>query len=438
MLNPGSPIWSNRNYKTFADNGYKRNIVVYRAIQLVTRAGSRIPIELYDGDKELDNHPMLRLLSRPNPYQSTQKLLELMLGYYCISGNIYLEGTNGSLDGDSPNGPPLELFAQRPDRIVIEPSKLGVPMAFVYNYGGALPKRWEVDPFTGEGAMLHIKSFNPTDDYYGLSPIEAAGYSVDTHTEASAWNKSLLQNGASPSGALIYKPQGMIGPKLTKEQRENLQNQLDERMTGSGNAGRPLIMDGGMEWVQMGINPKDMEFANSKNMSAREIAWAFGVPGMLLGIPGDNTYANMEEARASFYEETIIPVMSDVLSAMANWLGPAFGIRDPRLVINEDRIPALFGRRKALWDLAESNKFTTTNEKRMMCGYEKIEGEPMADQVLIPAGLVPLSDVGAALLGAQAAAEDEEAEPLGKPVDEDKKPKPSKKPVPEDEEDDEE
>ena len=60
-----------------------------------------------------------------------------------------------------------------------------------------------------------------------------------------------------------------------------------------------VLLEGGLDWREMSINPKDMDFIESKNSAAREIALAFGVPPQLLGINGDSTYSNMQEANTS-------------------------------------------------------------------------------------------------------------------------------------------
>ena len=147
----------------------------------------------------------------------------------------------------------------------------------------------------GEGIppILHIAQFHPLDDYYGFPPLEAAQTSLDLHNPASAWNKALLDNAARPSGALVYKSEN--GANLSEEQFERLREELAANFSGRGNAGRPLLLEGGLSWQSMSLSPKDMDFLELKHGAAREIALAFGVPPMLLGIPGDNTIADFCE-----------------------------------------------------------------------------------------------------------------------------------------------
>ena len=138
------------------------------------------------------------------------------------------------------------------------------------------------------------------------------------------------------------------------------------------NAGRPLLLEGGLDWKAMSLTPKDMDFLDAKNSAAREIALAFGVPPMLLGIPGDNTYANFQEANRVFWRQTVLPLASRVGGAIAHWLSPQFG-EGLRIVVDSDRIDALASDRAALWDRIANAPFLTLNEKREATGYAPVE-----------------------------------------------------------------
>jgi HK97 family phage portal protein len=116
-----------------------------------------------------------------------------------------------------------------------------------------------------------------------------------------------------------------------------------------------------------------MDFLEAKNNAAREIALAFGVPPMLLGIPGDNTYANYQEANRAFVRGSVLPLASRIGHALSQWLGSAFG-GSVRLAIDADRIEALASDRTALWARVTAAPFLTLNEKRMATGYAPVEG----------------------------------------------------------------
>jgi hypothetical protein len=148
-----------------------------------------------------------------------------------------------------------------------------------------------------------------------LSPLQAAAVAIDVHnSRQSSWSKALLDNAARPSGAIVYKGADGQG-QLSADQYDRLVSEMEAHHQGARNAGRPMLLEGGLDWKPMGFSPSDMEFQKTKEAAAREIAIAFGVPPMLLGIPGDATYANYQEANRAFYRLTVLPLATRVTAA---------------------------------------------------------------------------------------------------------------------------
>ncbi|MEX0644569.1 MAG: phage portal protein, partial [Parvularculaceae bacterium] len=324
-------------------------------IRLVSEAAASAPLKVIDGGAVASEHPLLALLAHPNPEQSGAELFEAFYGFLETAGNAYLEA--GAIDGEI-----RELYALRPDRMKARLGARGWPEAYEYTVGGrtALFKMTEAP-----APILHLKLFHPTNDHYGLSPLEAAATAVDLHNAALAWNKALLDNAARPSGALVYTgPEG--AENLTVDQFERLKAELADVYSGPANAGRPLVLDGGLDWRAMSLSPADMDFIEAKNAAAREIALAFGVPPMLLGIPGDNTYSNYREANLAFWKQTVIPLVKKTAAALSNWLGAAFGAK---IELDLGGIEALAADRDALWQRISRADFLTENEKRAALGF---------------------------------------------------------------------
>jgi HK97 family phage portal protein len=358
LHNAGRPVWTPRTYAALSRAGFMRNPVVYRSVRMISEAAASLSFLLYDGATELDDHPLLKLLKKPNPHQSGADLFGALYGHLLVSGNSYVEAV--TIDGSV-----RELYALRSDRVSVVPDASGWPSAFEYSANGRTV-RFEQEGSGPVPPILHIREFHPLDDHYGLSPLEAAQVSLDVHNAASAWNKALLDNSARPSGALVYK--GENGGNLSEEQFERLRDELEANFQGSSNAGRPLLLEGGLAWQSMSLTPKDMDFLELKHGAAREIALAFGVPPMLLGIPGDNTYANYREANLAFWRQTVLPLGQRFASAFGAWLGPAWG-EGLRLAIDVDQVEALSAEREALWRRVNEADFLTPDEKREAVGY---------------------------------------------------------------------
>ena len=159
---------------------------------------------------------------------------------------------------------------------------------------------------------------------------------------------------------------------MSDAQFTRLKSELEENFQGARNAGRPLLLEGGLDWRPLSMTPKDMDFSEAKASASREIALAFGVPPMLLGIPGDNTYANYQEANRALFRATVLPLAARIGAALAQWLAPAFG--SVRLVPDLDAVEALSADRAALWARVIAAPFLTLNEKRIAVGYAPIEG----------------------------------------------------------------
>jgi len=213
---------------------------------------------------------------------------------------------------------------------------------------------------------MQLSLFHPLDDHYGFAPLEAALVALDTHAAAARWNKGLLDNSARPSGALVYAPKD--GGNLSGEQFDRLKTELEEGYSGPARAGRPLLLEGGLDWKPMALTPKDMDFVEAKHSASRDIALAFGVPPMLLGIPGDSTYSNYQEANRAFYRLTVLPLIARTLRDLSAWLAPLYGDH-VRLWFDPDGIEGLAAERDALWARVSAAGFLSDDEKRTAVGY---------------------------------------------------------------------
>ena len=354
MGSGGRARWTPRDYASLMASGFTQNPVAYRCVRMIAEAAAATPLAVFSDGVRQDNHPLAKLLAKPNPEQSGAEWLEGVYGALQTAGNAYVEAA-----GDEA---PDELWSLRPDRMKVVPGRSGWPDAYEYTLNGrAVTLARAAD---GWMPVMHLKLFHPLDDHYGFSPLEAASFSIDVHNASSQWNKALLDNSARPSGSLVFG--GREGERLTDEQFTALKNQIDDMHSGIANAGRPLVLEGGLEWKPLSWTPADMDFIAGKHAAAREIALAFGVPPQLLGIPGDATYANYREANTAFWRGTVSPLVRKTAAALTVWLGGRFsGVRiEPDL----DAVPALQPEREALWSRLSAAAFLTDDERRRMAG----------------------------------------------------------------------
>ena len=328
--------------------GYLGNAIVQRAVRLVAEAAGSAPVVASD--------PALGALVAAT--SGGQGLVETLAAQLLLHGNGYVQILHDAA------GRPAELYALRPERVTVEADARGWPVAYRYKAGGEAVALAAEDG-AGRTAIIHIKALHPLDDHYGAGCLGAAAGAIAAHNAAAKWNAALLDNAARPSGALVHDP-GDKGMPLSAEQVDRLREELAESFAGGANAGRPLLLEGGLKWQALSLSPAEMDFLELKHSAAREIAMAFGVPPMLLGLPGDATYANYREANRALWRLTVLPLCAKILGALAQGLGDWFA--DAALRVDLDRVPALADDRMALWREVSAADWLTADEKKALLG----------------------------------------------------------------------
>lgn len=351
----GSPwswgdIGANRlpyDYRRAVVCAYLDNPVAHRAVRLVADGIGGAPLCLTDP-------ALTRLVSATS---AGQPLLETLASQMLLHGNAYVQVLKDA------NGWPVELFALRPERVTVVPGANGWPTGITYRLGEQL-LTIPMEDADASPNIIHIRDYHPADDHYGTGCLSAADQAVATHNAAAAWNRSLLENAARPSGALVYDTSN--GGGLSTDQFDRLRDELARAFAGGGNAGRPLLLEGGLKWQSLSMSPADMDFASLKAAAARDIALAFGVPPMLLGLPGDSTYNNYKEANKALWRLTLLPLAARLFAALGEGLQGWFP--EARLTVDVDRVPALAEDRQALWTQVNGAGFLSDAEKRVLLG----------------------------------------------------------------------
>ena len=356
----GRAHWSSRSYASLSREGFMKNPVAHRAVRMIAEAAASVPWLAYAGEAEQPDAPLLALLARPNGRMAGTDFFETLYGHLMLSGNAFVQGVRVGEDL-------RELHLLRPDRMRVVEGRDGWPEAYEYRAGSHVRRHVAGEGPGGEGqAILHLRLFHPLDDQMGFAPLEAASMALDLSNAAAIWNKALLDNSARPSGALVYQPKE--GGNLTPDQYDRLKSELEEGYSGPARAGRPMLLEGGLDWKAMGLSPREMDFVEARNGAARDIALAFGVPPMLIGIPGDATYANYQEANRAFWRLTVLPLVQRTAASFAAWFseGAESGFR---LVPDLDQVSGLAAERSELWARVGAATFLTDEEKRRAVGY---------------------------------------------------------------------
>ncbi len=392
LYGAGAARWLERRFDVLAAEGYERNPIVYACVSKLAQAAASVDVQLYRrrGGKlaKIETHPLLTLMEKPNAVTGGRKFRETLATYYLVGGNAYVLGTG--MD-ERTTRPPNELFVLPTQSVTVKPGRsLMLPESYDYRDAGNAIERFPVNPITGRSAVCHLKTVNPLNPLLGLSPLVAAAYGVDVFNSGQAWNKALLDNGAKPPGALMVKDASGNAASLTDDQYGRLKHMIDTEYTGARNAGRPLLLEGGLEWKEMGLTPVDMDHRENMLTNARFIAGVYQTPPQLVNIPGESTYSNYAEAKLAYWADTVLPFLGSVLEDLNNWLAPAFG-DDLVLWYDEEMIPALEPLRAAKSLRINQSEFMTINEKRRAMGLDDVDG---GDVVLVASSDIPLDLAG--------------------------------------------
>jgi HK97 family phage portal protein len=304
---------NNISFIEAVNKGYKGLVWVYRCVKEIGEAvGSVTWLAMTDDGKgnltQLPtSHPLSRLLAQPNELQDSAEFFEAWAIYLSLSGSDYWNIVD--VDG----GRPFKMYHLRPDWMTANPD----PVTFIsgYTLDNKAGNKIEFTP----KEILHFKYLDPLDPFRGLSPLASAQRTIETENSALLWNKTMFDNSAIPGGVLTVP-----ATTMQTETREKLETDLQSQF-GRENMNKPLVLWGGMDWKQMGLSQKDLDFKELKLMNKFEICAALGVPPGIVGANEDPTYSNFGVERMAMWEDTIIPMVMWLKRKMNMRIAPAFG-----------------------------------------------------------------------------------------------------------------
>lgn len=327
-----------------------------------------------NGDVE-ENHPLLSLLHRPNDLQTGRQFWALYQTYKDLTGCTYIWKEPKSPDFTSGNNFDVKaLHLLRPDYVTIRYDSDGNISEFVYSTPWG--KRLTFPP----EQIIYSYNPDPKKPTEGLSLLQGGIRSIDTEVQLNKYHANVLRNGGKVESVVKFK-----SPNLNKQQAKELREQYEEQFAESRNSGKPMFLGGDAEVLNMGLNPSELSFLETKGVILNDIAIMTGVPKTVLGVPTGETFANSQAAISIFLRETIKPLLTDLAETL-NW----------RLVPDEltldyvDPTPEDKDMKLKETESGVKNYYMTINEARERHDLEPIDG---GDQILAPLNVVPLENV---------------------------------------------
>lgn len=382
LLKLNNASWSGRTYVAFATEAFRDNSTVRACLQHVNRAAKSLPIKLVDpSGKVVPKHPILDLLKHPNNVQTGANFIENAVTSRFLGGEAPILALR-----ISENRPPDELWVLRPDWL--QAQRITNISVDYWTYSPAESQSKLATTIPPEDLFMWAE-FNPLEPMRGMSVLWSVAKEIDILNQYNVANKSLLDNGVQPSGVFS------TAQELKTDPFNRLKAQIDEKYSGAGNNGRPLLLEGGLAWQTSGLTMRDAEFLGGTKQSQLAVCRTMGVPEQIMGFEGSKTFANYETARAALYEDTAIPLVNDLLLGFLNWLAPCYkdlAKGGYTLCVDVDSVPALEVRRTERNKAVDTMTSLKINEKRQAMGYED---DPDGDVILVDASKVPLELAGA-------------------------------------------
>jgi phage portal protein BeeE len=390
------PEWHLIDYSSYVEEGVNMNAVIYAAIRYKWQATQATQLRAYGGSMDspepLDaDHPLAKLVARPNVWQDWRTMQALADAYLNVSGNAYFWLTRPK----SGKGLPESIWCPRPDRVFVVPDKpkegeppsllgyLYVPEGQPYSRGTpVLPQN-----------MMHVKLPNPGDPLgglgEGLSPLSPGAYSIDVDNQITRFIKTFFEKGGVPPYWFSFSE------PIDDSTYSKLQERIQEIYGGVEGWVKPGILDRGGDIKQIGLTFEQMGFPVIDARNESRIAGPLGVPLILIGSRYGlerSTLANYREARLAFWEDWMIPELMLFQEEYRYYLQ---GDNGEFVMFDLSRVPAL---QKDIPQLAEAaykmwQMGTPANIAYATVGLS-VEEIPGGDTGYVPLGVIPVGSTG--------------------------------------------
>ena len=405
-----SVLWNNENDDSYITQGYQKNATIYSLINLITKAATTIPFQVYEKTNEndykrykaltsgmmdaasiqkasllqknalveLQDTELHKILERPNPAQSYNAWLTELIAFGKLTGNRYIYGIGP--DTGANVGKFTELYVMPSQVMEIISNGIMEPVSkYKLEYNGT--------KYIDASEICHIKDFNPYYDgtgshMYGQSPLRAGLRSLTTNNEAVQTGVKYLQN--QTARGLLTSEMGDIN----EVQAQQLKDKFRRQHQGSDNAGDIIITPNKMSWVNFGLNASDVSLIAQYNASIKDLCNIYNVPVQLLNNTESSSYNNMKEAKKALYQNAVIPELIKIKDELNRWLAPKYG---DKLCIEFDFsvIPEMQEETEKIVNQLSKAWWITPNEKRSAMNYGKDEENTQLDDYFIPANLIP-------------------------------------------------
>ena len=357
-----------------------------------------LAVEHKDGKKTLDDD-VLKFLRQPNDDMVRIDFLENMGNYYLTTNEVYFVATG------RPNRAPAELTIESPEHVDVKTDENGYINKFIVRKNGRITetffradKDYRFFNKTNTAEIWQVKGFNTRQTARGRSKLSSAVYEIEQYLQAAIHNLSLLENGVRTTGAFT------ADEPLTDEQFQRLRDQIIQNQAGAQNAGQSIILEGGMDYKEMSLSPKDMDFEKLKQSTTEAIFKRYKIPLALVSTD-HMAEATMDASMLMLYDIVVIPLAERIFAELTRFLAPRFNLSDDeKIVPYKEDIQALQIRTiKEVKNKKETGVHTIDEIRKTMGDDPLPDGK--GEDLYIPRNLVKIGEenLGATGTGVQGA-----------------------------------
>lgn len=312
---------------------YLRNPTVFACVNDISKAVAMAPFALHETDDfgqytTIFNHPLLDLLENPNQTQTRSEFVKTLMLFLLLSGNALVwknfdKGKRRNKQG-SPGKGVSELIILNPDMVDYEDNGFEITKYIGKKKTPLEGNTWEPEE------IIHFRLVNPCNQFWGISPVQAAYRSVDIDSKILDWWMNSLENGCKKDAILKF------GHELTAAQFQRVRQLIDQQLAGFQNGRGWMILGHEMEIEFLNMTPAELDFMKSREMSSKEIMKIFSVPPPILGDMEQSTFNNMEEATKTFWLSTVCSHLNDICAVLTKRLLPDFGLDINKFYVGYD------------------------------------------------------------------------------------------------------
>lgn len=306
------PQMSTYNYEKAAREAYGGNEIFYACVEALCQSASEAKWKVIGhDDKPLpDDHPVHKLLDKPNPFLTGYNFTASMIMFRSLAGNVFIEKifSNG--------GDLVEMWLIRPDRMSIIPGATA-PIGYKFQFG-----QYSVDyPLEEIG---HWKTKNLLDQFWGMPPIMPLLSRIDTDNFAREFTKAFFYNAGVPSTLISFKE------ALEDQEREMMKSKFRSGFNGPAGWHDVIVAEANTIEVKplgLPLGSRGIAYPDLDEIEEARIAMVMGVPLTIIGArlgQLSSSYANRMSDRDMFWKQTLIPMYVELQSEYNQWLVPHF------------------------------------------------------------------------------------------------------------------